>query len=221
MRGIRLGQWCLIILLILTTPSWAGQAPAWRLAPDDISVSGLVPPLKFTMRDTVTDQPVTQQEFRGKVVLLYFGYTNCPDVCPDTLYKVKTIFNLLKADEKNVVLLFVTVDPNRDTLPILKQYLALFDPHLVGLRGNANQLYRLARRYRVVFAVHPSPDPEKYTVVHSALVYVFTPQGNADFAISDLDLSQHPDFQGISADLRHAMHAKPDQGALSWLTRLD
>ena len=218
MRGIRLGQWCLIILLTLAAPSWAGQLPAWRLAPSDISVSGLVPPLKFTMRDTVTGQLVTQQDYRGKVVMLYFGYTNCPDVCPDTLYKVKTTLDLLNADTKNIILLFVTVDPNRDTLPILKQYLALFDPHFVGLHGNADQLYRLARRYRVVFAVHPSPDPEKYIVVHSSLVYVFTPQGNADFAISDLDVTQHPDFRGIAADLRHAMDAKPDQGVLSWLT---
>ena len=221
MRSIRLGQWCLMMVLAVAVPAWAGQAPAWRLAPGDVSVSGLVPPLEFTMRDTATGRLVTPQDFRGKVVMLYFGYTNCPDVCPDTLYKVKTILNLFKADEKNIVLLFVTVDPNRDTSPILQQYLALFDPHFVGLRGSADQLYRLARRYRVVFAVHPSPDPEKYSVVHSALIYVFTPQGHADFAISDLDLSPHPDFQGIGADLRHAMDAKPDQGVLSWLTRLD
>jgi protein SCO1 len=212
MRGISLGRWCLVILLMLATPAWA-------LAPGDVSVRGLVPPLQFTMRDTVTGHIVTQQDFRGKVVMLYFGYTNCPDVCPDTLYKVDRIFSLLKGDANNVVLLFVTVDPNRDTLPILKQYLALFDPRLVGLRGNADQLYSLARRYRVVFAVHPSPDPETYSVIHSALIYVFTPQGNADFAISALDQSQHPDFQGIGADLEHAMHAKPDQGILSWLTR--
>jgi protein SCO1/2 len=221
MRGVWLGQWCLMIFFALATPSWAGPASSRHLAPGDISVSGLVPPLKFTMRDAVTGRLVTQQDFPGKVVMLYFGYTNCPDVCPDTLYKVQRLFSFLQADAKNIVFLFVTVDPNRDTLPILKQYLELFDPHFVGLRGNADQLYRLARRYRVVFAVHPSPDPEKYAVVHSALIYVFTPQGNADFAISDLSLSQHPDFQGISADLRHAMHAKPDQGVLSWLTRLD
>jgi protein SCO1/2 len=221
MRGIRLGRCCLMMLLAFAAPAWAGRAPAWRLAPDDISVSGLVPPLEFSMHDTAAGQLVTQQDFRGKVVMLYFGYTNCPDVCPDTLYKVKTVFDLLKDETKNVVLLFVTVDPNRDTLPTLKQYLALFDPHFVGLRGNADQLYRLARRYRVVFAVHPSPDPEKYSVVHSSLIYVFTPQGNADFAIADLDVSQHPDFQGIAADLRHAMSAGPDQGVWRWLTRLD
>jgi protein SCO1/2 len=214
MRGIRLGRWCLMIWLALATPSWAGQAHTWRLAPGDVSVSFLVPPLAFTMRDTVTGQPVTEQDFHGKVVMLYFGYTNCPDVCPDTLYKVKTIFDRLPSDIKNnIVFLFVTVDPDRDSLPILKQYLALFDPHLVGLRGNADQLYRLARRYRVVFAVHPSPDPDKYIVVHSGLIYVFTPQGNADFAISDLSLSQHPDFQGIGADLKHALEDKET----SWL----
>jgi protein SCO1 len=221
MRGIRVGLCCLMSFFALAAPSWAGRTSSWHLAPGDISVSGLVPPLEFTMRDAVTGQLVTQQDFRGKVVMLYFGYTNCPDVCPDTLYKIKRIFGFLKADAKNIVFLFVTVDPNRDSLPILKPYLALFDPHLVGLRGNADQLYRLARRYRVVFAVHPSPDPEKYTVIHSALIYVFTPQGNADFAISDLGLFQHPDFQGISADLKHALDAKPDRGVLSWLTRLD
>ena len=185
----------------------------------NVPIAGLVPPIEFQMKDAETSKAVSAADFRGKVVMLYFGYTNCPDVCPDTLYKVHEVYTRLGMDAKKVVFLFVTVDPKRDTLPELKKYLALFDPHLIGLRGTPNQLYRLARRYRVVFSVRSSKNPEKYTVVHSALIYVFGPHGNARFVIPDLGLNQHPDFVAIADNLKRLLTGKPHHDFMAWIAR--
>lgn len=203
-----------LLAAILLTPFVASAAqPVVR-------VTGLVPPLAFTMKDASTGKTVTAADFHGKVVMLYFGYTNCPDVCPDTLYKLHQIYLKLGAAAANTVFLFVTVDPARDTLPVLKKYLALFDPHFVGLRGSANQVYQLTRRYRVVASVHPSPDPEKYQVVHSALIYVFGPHGNARFIIPDLGLNQHPDYAVLTSDLAKLGTTPQKRGLLTWLAHL-
>ncbi len=92
-----------------------------HLAPQDVSIAGLVPPLSFSMRDVNSDKPVTAVDFRGKIVLLYFGYTNCPDICPATLYNAQKMMRRLGPLAVHVVFLFVTVDPDRDTPPILSQ----------------------------------------------------------------------------------------------------
>ncbi|MDE8346219.1 MAG: SCO family protein [Acidocella sp.] len=168
------------------------------LSAQDVSIEGLVPHLAFTMTEAQTGKTVTAADFRGKTVLLYFGYTNCPDVCPTTLYTVERILKTLPAaTAANIVLLFVTVDPDRDTLPVLTQYTALFGANVIGLRGTADQLYALARRYRVVFSVSKTPT---YQVTHSAAIYVFNPKGAPQFIIAGLDTAT-PDIKGIAADL--------------------
>ncbi|MDD2876250.1 MAG: SCO family protein [Acidiphilium sp.] len=204
-----------LALAVLTIP-----AAAFAAANHVVPVTGLVPPLAFTMKDASTGKIVTAADFRGKVVMLYFGYTNCPDVCPDTLYKLHQLYLRLGAAADKTVFLFVTVDPKRDTLPVLKKYLALFDPHFVGLRGNANQIYQLTRRYRVVASVHPSPDPEKYEVVHSALIYVFGTHGNARFIIPDLGLNHHPDYAALASDIQKLSIKPQPRGLLTWLAQL-
>ncbi len=168
-----------------------------NLSPQDVDVSGLVPDLAFSMTDTQTAKPVTQADFKGKVVLLYFGYTNCPDVCPTTLYNIDRILQRLGPLAAKVEILFVTVDPDRDTPSVLNQYTALFGQNIIGLRGNADQLYALARRYRVVFSVTKKPT---YQVTHSSAVYVFNAAGKPQFLIAGLDTTT-PDIAGIATDL--------------------
>jgi protein SCO1 len=168
------------------------------LSAQDVNIAGMLPPLELSMMDAETGKPVTAADFRGKVTLLYFGYTNCPDVCPATLYNVARITQMLGPDGGNIQLLFVTVDPDRDTLSVLSQYTKLFGPNIIGLRGTADQLDTLARRYRVVFSVVKTPT---YEVTHSAAVYVFDADGKAQFMIAGLESAQ-PDFKGITADLR-------------------
>jgi protein SCO1/2 len=168
------------------------------LSPQDVSVRGLVPDLSLTMTDAATGKTVTGADFHGAVTLLYFGYTNCPDVCPATLYNLTRIEARMGADAAKVKILFVTVDPDRDSQTQLAQYVALFGANVAGLRGTADQLYGLARRYRVVYSVQKAP---VYEVTHSSAVYVFNAQGQAEFIIGGLESGQ-PDLAGIAADLQ-------------------
>ncbi len=189
------------------------------LSQQDVNVNGMVPPLTLDMTDVNTNAPVTAANFRGKVTLMYFGYTNCPDVCPATLYNVDKILRRLGPLGANVQLLFVTVDPNRDSAAALAQYVALFGPNIIGLRGTPNQLFNLARRYRVVFSVKPSANPQQYQVFHSAAIYVFDTSGQAQFLITGLD-TDAPDIPGITEDLRDTIQRNPQISFLSWLQNL-
>jgi len=169
------------------------------LSPQDVNIQGLVPDLAFNMTEADNGKPVSAPDFAGKTVLLYFGYTNCPDVCPATLYNIDRIFRAMgPADAAKTVVLFVTVDPDRDTPPVLTQYTQLFGPNIIGLRGNEDQLFALARRYRVVFSVSKTPS---YQVTHSSAVYVFDASAKPQFIIAGLDTTA-PDILGIAADLK-------------------
>lgn len=189
------------------------------LSQQDVNVNGLVPDLALDMTDVNTGRRVTAADFTGKVTLLYFGYTNCPDVCPATLYNVDKILRRLGPLGSKIQLLFVTVDPNRDSGPVLAQYVSLFGPNIIGLRGTPNQLFTLARRYRVVFSVKPSSNPALYQVYHSAATYVFDAKGQAQFLIAGLD-TDAPDFDGIAADLKDVVQSSPNESVLSWLEGL-
>lgn len=186
------------------------------LSPQDVSIAGMVPPLTLSMQDVNSGKPVTAADFRGKVTLLYFGYTNCPDVCPASLYNVDRILRRLGPLAAQVNLLFVTVDPDRDTPAVLTQYVNLFGPNIIGLRGTADQLFSLARRYRVVFSVTKPSGTTPYQVTHSAAIYVFDAKGQAQFLIAGLDTAT-PDLPGITADLRNVILAN---APISWLERL-
>jgi protein SCO1/2 len=208
-----------LALLLLLTLSLAACSQK-KLARDDIGIAGMVPPLAFTMTDVATGKPVSAANFRGQVALLYFGYTQCPDVCPDTLAKMDLILARLGPLAAHVSFLFVTVDPYRDKPPVLKAYTQLFGPRIVGLRGTANQLFRLARRYRVVFTVHRSKKPADYVVTHSSSIYVFATNGQAQFLISELGVDQHPDIKGISGDLRRLILHPPRRSLLDRIAEL-
>ena len=130
------------------------------------------------MMTRATDaKEVSATDFKGKVTLLYFGYTFCPDVCPTTLLNLTILLKKLGPLADNVRVLFVTVDPNRDTLQTLKQYTGAFAPQIVGLRGTADQLAELAKRYRVAYSVKPATKDHPYEVTHSSAVYGFDRNG--------------------------------------------
>jgi protein SCO1 len=151
-----------------------GRALAWN--GDDMT--GVLPPLQFTMTRDTDGKTVTAADYKGKIVLLYFGYTNCPDVCPTTLLNVTDMLKKLGKRADDVRMLFVTVDPNRDTLAILKEYTGTFAPQIVGLRGTPDQLATLAKRYRVSYSVTPAENGKPYEVTHSAAVFVFNREGD-------------------------------------------
>jgi protein SCO1/2 len=149
-------------------------------------VTGSTPDLAFTMTRASDGQTVGAGDYRGKIVMLYFGYTYCPDVCPMTLSHVAQVLSRVKGAQQNVRVLFVTVDPARDDLKTVHDYVANFGPEFVGLRGTDDELATLAKRYRVAYSVHPDPDPAKYAVMHSSALYVFDRDGKARLLISDL-----------------------------------
>jgi protein SCO1/2 len=189
------------------------------LSPQDVNVIGMVPALELSMTDVTTNKPVTAADFAGHVTLLYFGYTNCPDVCPATLYNVDKILRRLGPAGQSIKFLFVTVDPDRDTPAILAQYTALFGPQIEGLRGTPDQLFNLARRYRVVFSVTKPTATTPYEVTHSAAIYVFDAQGQAQFLIAGLD-TPNPDIPGITADLQDVINNHQGISPLAWLENL-
>lgn len=149
--------------------------PAWQLN----DVHGHLPDLKFQMTNDL-GQPVTAKTYRGKVVLLYFGYTHCPDVCPLTLVHLHTVLQRLGKQAEGVRILFVTVDPSRDTVPVLHQYVTAFDPRIVGLTGTQDAITQLTKRYRTFYKPE-APDPKSggYEVTHSSAIYFFDREGRA------------------------------------------
>ena len=143
-------------------------------------ITGAMPRLDFRMTRAADGRPVTGADYRGKVVALYFGYTNCPDVCPATLANLADMIGRVKSPD--VLVLFVSVDPARDTLASLKKYAAAFSPQVDALRGRDNDLANLARAYRVAYSVDPAPP---YTVMHSNAVFFFDPDGKPRLVTND------------------------------------
>jgi protein SCO1/2 len=147
---------------------------------------------------------VTAADYRGKVTMLYFGYTYCPDACPTTLSNAMKVLRRLGSSAKAVRVLFVTVDPGRDTLSVLKRYAAAFGPEVDGLRGTDDALAGLARRYRVASSVDPHAPDGSYQVDHSSAVYIFDRQGKPRLLATSLDTAS-PDIDGTAADLRQLL----------------
>lgn len=116
-------------------------------------------------------------DFKGKVLVVFFGYTQCPDVCPTTMAEVAEVKKSLGADGDKVQGIFVTVDPERDTAQLLKAYLASFDPSFVGLRGSAEQTQAAAKEFKVFYAKVPGKTPESYTMDHTAASFIFDTEG--------------------------------------------
>ncbi|HWE07084.1 MAG TPA: SCO family protein [Rhizomicrobium sp.] len=148
---------------------------------DTTSIAGVMPRLAFAMIRANDDAAVTAANYRGKAVLLYFGYTHCPDECPTTLANLASALKLLGPNAERVRVLFVTVDPSRDTIPALKSYVKVFAPQIDGLRGSANAVEELARRYRVIYEVTPVSPAHSYSVMHSDSVFMFDGSGRAQF----------------------------------------
>jgi protein SCO1/2 len=119
----------------------------------------------------------TMKDFAGKVVVVFFGYTQCPDVCPTTLAEIAQAKKLLGPDGDKVQGVFITVDPERDTPEILKAYMANFDPGFVALRGSLEQTAAVAKDFKVYYKKVEGKTPGSYTMDHSAASYVYDPQG--------------------------------------------
>ena len=133
----------------------------------------------FTLIDH-TGRQVTDSDFKGKFMLIFFGYTYCPDICPTTLTEISDAVNMLGDQQEDVVPVFVTVDPERDTTEHLGEYVTFFHPRLVGLTGSLEQIADVARAYKIYFRKGeiPDDDPGGYLVDHSSIAYLIGRDGD-------------------------------------------
>jgi protein SCO1/2 len=141
-------------------------------------------------------KPVTDQDIKGKPYLVFFGYTHCPDVCPATLFEVSELLRALGKDGDRAGALFITVDPERDTAPVLKDYLSSFDPRLRAATGDQKAIEAVEKAYRVYAKKVPS-DNADYSMDHTALVYLMDKQGRF---VAPFSLKRRP--EEAAADLR-------------------
>lgn len=131
----------------------------------------------FTLQDG-NGKPVTDRDFRGSYMLVYFGYTFCPDVCPTTLNAMADALDRLGPQAGKVKPVFITVDPRRDTPSVVKQYVAAFGQGIVGLTGTPEEIAKVAKAYRVYYAEHRTgPGPDDYAMDHSSVLYLMDPNG--------------------------------------------
>ena len=175
-------QWFLglAVGLVLACTGWSLRAQS----PDETSAARLMDDLMwnrgpiggpFTLIDH-TGKVRTEEDFRGKLLLIYFGYSYCPDVCPTDLQQIGLAVDGLSAGADAVQPLFITLDPERDTVVHLADYVPLFHPRLIGLTGSAEQICRVALAYKVYYAKYP-PDSPDYVIDHSSFIYLVDKAG--------------------------------------------
>jgi protein SCO1 len=154
----------------------------WQLT----AISGHMPDLSFRLTND-QGKTVTAADYRGKVALLYFGYTHCPDVCPLTLAQLHAALQRLGPLADDVHILFVSVDPTRDTPAVLHEYVGAFDSRAVGLTGSPADIEALTKRYRAAFTREPGKVDGSYDVSHSSGIYVFDGNGKARLLATPTD----------------------------------
>jgi len=174
-RNLRILLVCAITAMVIATAGVAGLLLMPASAPQIARslTGGIGGPFTLTASDGRT---VTDQTYRGKWLLIYFGYTYCPDACPTALNDMGVALDRLGADAASLQPVFITVDPKRDTADALAEYLKSFDPHIVALTGTEEQIAAVIKEYHVYAEVQPGGSKD-YLVNHSNLFYLINPDG--------------------------------------------
>lgn len=180
-RG-RLVQWVLFACVVagLGIGAYLVWGPRSTAPEYGVVIDSPTPAENFTL-DATTGKPVALADFRGKPVLLYFGYTTCPDVCPTTLADLKAAMKQLGDRQDKVQVLFVTVDPERDTVSRMAAYLKYFDPAFIGLTGPLAQIETIASHFGVIFIKHEAATAADYLVDHTSAVLAIDSDGFVRF----------------------------------------
>ncbi|MDD5274284.1 MAG: SCO family protein [Methylovulum sp.] len=139
-------------------------------------VTGIDSGKNFRLTDHLGKQR-TLSDFKGKVVVLFFGYTHCPEACPNTLVELARAMKQLGSDADKVQVLFITLDPERDTQALLAQFVPSFNPKFIGLYGTPAQITETAKEYHLFFSKQPGNSPDNYTLDHSVGTYIYDPSG--------------------------------------------
>jgi protein SCO1/2 len=169
---------CLLVLLLALGACQQGK-PGFRAT----DITGADFGRDFALADH-TGKPRALADFRGRVVVMFFGFTHCPDVCPTTLAELATAVKKLGTDADKVQVLLVTVDPERDTPQVLSQYVTAFDPRFLALHGTAEETARVAKEFKIIYQKVAGARPDSYTMDHSAGTYIFDTQGRLRLYVS-------------------------------------
>ena len=182
-----LGRRCRIGILFFTMILAGCSDPniKWSL----YDVSGHLPDLRFSLQGA-GNKTVTEKDFAGQTVLMFFGYASCPDICPTTMAQLTEVVQKLGDRAQGVKIIFVSVDPHRDTPDVLQAYVKAFSNSAIGLTGNETQVAELARRYRIAYQIEkpkPGDSADVYDITHSRGVFIFDRFGRARLLASDTE----------------------------------
>jgi len=189
MRTLKLS----LLLLVSALLQSCSEPVNWHAS----DISGMLPDLEFNLIGPGGEQ-VDARSLQGKPVLVFFGFTNCPDVCPTTLTQLSVVMKKLGPQADDIQILLVSVDPDRDTPGVMEKYTASFGPWLLGLTGAEEALDTLRKSYGVYAAMESSDDKGAYNVMHSATVFGFDSKGQARILISDVT-----DSDAVVSDLKN------------------
>jgi protein SCO1 len=192
--------WRSSVLLLTAVLVACGSPEAPKFRSTDITGADFGKELALTGHD---GRPRSLADFRGKLVVLSFGYTHCPDICPTTLADMAAVMKQLGSDAARVQVLFVTVDPERDTPDILANYVPAFDSSFLGLSGDAAATQRAAKEFKIFYEKRPGGAPGSYTVDHSGQSYVFDAQGRLRLFVRHDRIAQD-----LAEDLRALLKEK-------------
>ena len=196
-RNLRVLLACAVALMLITT---AGLAALMLIPSPPQTTNSMVGALGGPFTLTAADgRTVTDQTYRGKWVLIYFGYTSCPDACPTALNNMGIALDRLGPEAGALQPIFITVDPKRDTREMLAEYLKSFDRHIVALSGTEDQIAPVIKEFHVYVSAHPESGSD-YTVDHSSFYYLINPEGKFVRVIAG-DVSG----EELSARLHHWM----------------
>lgn len=190
MTKVAISRIFMTILLGLCVAVSAQSQQTTTAAPDRDTaihnVRGFLPNLRFTL-DGAGGITYTEKDFKGKTVMLFFGYASCPDICPTTMVQLAEVMENLGDQAEQARIIFISVDPHRDTADVLQAYVDLFDDNALGLTGSEKQIADIARRYRVAYEIEKpqGDDSDNYEVAHSRGIYIFDKSGRARILASD------------------------------------
>lgn len=193
-------------VLVLALGAFAALAMLKRGTPpklESVDITGVAWGKDFKLTDH-TGRTRTLADFRGKAVAMFFGFTQCPDICPTAMAELAEVMGLLGEDSRRVQVLFVTVDPKRDTPAVLSQYVPAFHPSFLGLHGDPAATERTAKEFKVFYRANQPNERGAYSVDHSGQILVFDPEGR-------LRLFMKPDLspEAMARDLRLVLKESP------------
>lgn len=193
-----LRNWAHCFLLSLCLVACSPQVPKFNAT----DVTGADWGKNFHLTDA-SGKPRQLADFKGKAVVLFFGYTQCPDVCPTAMTKLSQVMKLLGDDAERLQVIFVTVDPERDTPELLAQYVPAFDKRFIGLYGNLEATAATAKDFKVFYQKQSGSAPNYYTVDHTSGLYVYDPLGRLRLFVRDGEAPEK-----VAADLKILLAGK-------------